>query len=86
VAGLDSSREAAAVAWKRQRVPAVCADWQRSAAAGSFAGITMFHVLEHLPDPRAYLVAARELLAPDGRLVVQVPNAASWQFRLLGRR
>src|SRR5439155_22818667 len=21
---------------------------------------------------------------PDGRLVVQVPNAASWQFRLLG--
>jgi SAM-dependent methyltransferase len=46
----------------------------------------MFHVLEHLPDPRAYLVAARELLAPDGRLVVQVPNAASWQFRLLGRR
>ena len=28
--------------------------------------------------------AARELLAPDGRLVVQVPNAASWQARLLG--
>lgn len=45
----------------------------------------MFHVLEHLPDPRAYLDSARELLAPDGRLVVQVPNAASWQFRLLGR-
>ena len=45
----------------------------------------MFHVLEHLYDPRAYLAAAHELLAPDGRLVVQVPNAASWQFRLLGR-
>ena len=87
VAGLDSSREAAAVAWKRQRVPAVCADLANAPLrAGSFAGITMFHVLEHLPDPRAYLVAARELLAPDGRLVVQVPNAASWQFRLLGRR
>jgi hypothetical protein len=45
----------------------------------------MFHVMEHLYDPRAYLGAARELLAPDGRLVVQVPNAASWQARLLGR-
>jgi SAM-dependent methyltransferase len=44
----------------------------------------MFHVMEHLYDPRAYLRAARELLAPDGRLVVQVPNAASWQARLLG--
>jgi SAM-dependent methyltransferase len=53
--------------------------------AASFAGLTMFHVLEHLYDPRAYLNAARNLLAPDGRLVVQVPNLASWQFRLLGR-
>jgi hypothetical protein len=45
----------------------------------------MFHVMEHLYDPRAYLTAARTLLAEDGRLVVQVPNAASWQFHLLGR-
>ena len=45
----------------------------------------MFHVMEHLYDPRAYLRAAHGLLAPDGRLVVQVPNAASWQARLLGR-
>jgi SAM-dependent methyltransferase len=87
VVGLDFSREAAAIAWKRQQVPAVCGDLAHAPLrAGSLAGITMFHVLEHLPDPRAYLVAARELLAPDGRLVVQVPNAASWQFRLLGRR
>jgi SAM-dependent methyltransferase len=87
VTGLDFSREAAAMAWKRQRAPAVCGDLAHAPlGAGSFAGITMFHVLEHVHDPRAYLAAARELLAPDGRLVVQVPNAASWQFRLLGRR
>jgi SAM-dependent methyltransferase len=87
VAGLDFSREAAAVAWKRQQAPAVCGDLAHAPLrAGSFAGITMFHVLEHLPDPRVYLEAARDLLSPDGRLVVQVPNVASWQFRLLGRR
>jgi SAM-dependent methyltransferase len=86
VAGLDLSQEAAAIAWRRQRAPAVCAMLERAPfRAASLAGVTMFHVLEHLYDPRAHLASARELLAPDGRLVVQVPNAASWQFRLLGR-
>jgi SAM-dependent methyltransferase len=46
----------------------------------------MSHVLEHLPDPRVYLAAAHRLLRPDGRLVIHVPNASSWQFRLLGAR
>jgi SAM-dependent methyltransferase len=84
VAGLDFSPEAAAMAWRRQQVPAVVAEFASAPLrAGSFAAITMFHVMEHLYDPRAYLAAAREFLAPDGRLVVQVPNAASWQCRLL---
>src|ERR1019366_22131 len=75
VVGLDFSREAAATAWRRQQAPAVCGDLARAPfGARSCAGITMFHVLEHLYDPRAYLTAARELLAADGRLVVQVPN------------
>jgi SAM-dependent methyltransferase len=86
VIGLDFSPQAAAVAWRHQQAPAVAGDlehapWRR----GSFAAISMSHVLEHLPDPRAYLAAAHHLLAPDGRLIVHVPNAASWQFRLLGR-
>jgi len=84
--GLDFSREAAAIAWRRHQAPAVCAMLEHAPfRAQSLAGVTMFHVLEHLYDPRAYLRSAYELLAPGGRLVVQVPNAASWQFRLLGR-
>ena len=87
VLGLDVSRAAAAIAWRRQRVPSVCAVLEAAPFPhGSLAGLTMFHVLEHLHDPRAYLAAAHGLLAPDGRLIVQVPNAASWQARLLGRR
>ena len=44
-----------------------CADAgdARRFAPGSFAGLTMFHVLEHLYDPRAYLDAARRA-AGDG--------------------
>ena len=85
--GLDSSVEAAALAWHTNGVPVLCGDLaQTPVAAGTCAGVTMFHVLEHLYDPRAYLAAARMLLKPNGRLIVQVPNAACWQFRLLGSR
>jgi len=87
VVGLDLSREAAALAWHRQQAPAVAGNLEQAPfRLGSFAAVTMSHVLEHVPDPRAYIAAAHQLLAPDGRLVVHVPNAASWQFRLLGRR
>ena len=85
--GLDSSPEAAAIAWRTNAVPALCGDLaQPPLRAATCAGVTMFHVLEHLYDPRAYLAAARVLLKPKGRLIVQVPNAACWQFRLLGSR
>ena len=85
VIGLDVSCEAARVAWQRQHAPAVCGVLDRAPLrSGSFACITMFHVLEHLSDPRVFLMAAARLLKPAGRLVLQVPNAASWQSRLLG--
>ena len=87
VVGLDFSLDAAAVAWRKNRVPAVCATLSRAPIAPeSCAVITMFHVLEHLYNPGGYIDAARELLQPEGRLVVQVPNAACWQFLLFGER
>jgi SAM-dependent methyltransferase len=83
--GLDLSPEAAAAAWHQNGVPAICGKLSRPPLpAGSCSAITMFHVLEHLYNPAAYLDSARELLHPDGRLIVQVPNAASWQFLLFG--
>lgn len=86
VLGLDFSREAAAVAWRHHHVPVVVGGLENAPfRPGSFAAITMSHVLEHLPDPRVYLSAAHRLLEPEGRLVIHVPNAASLQFRVLGR-
>jgi len=85
--GLDFSLDAANVAWRRAGVPTVCATLTRAPfAPGSCAAVTMFHVLEHLYDPASYLDAAHQLLRPDGRLIIQVPNAACWQFLLMGER
>jgi SAM-dependent methyltransferase len=85
VLGLDYSAEAAAVAWWRNGVPAVAALLPEAPLPPhSCALITMYHVLEHLYEPGRYLEAARELLRPGGRLVVQTPNAACWQFLLFG--
>ncbi len=87
IVGLDFALDAASAAAHRSAVPAICGTLSRAPfAPGSCAGITMFHVLEHLYEPARYLEAAHELLAADGRLIVQVPNAACWEFLLFGER
>jgi 2-polyprenyl-3-methyl-5-hydroxy-6-metoxy-1,4-benzoquinol methylase len=43
----------------------------------SFDMITFWHVLEHLPQPQKTLEKARDLLKPDGYLVIAVPNVES---------
>jgi SAM-dependent methyltransferase len=87
VLGLDNSEEAARAAWEQNGVTVVLGDLLRAPfAKGSFGVVTMFHVLEHLPDPGGFLRAARELLKRGGRLVVQVPNIDCWQYKLLGHK
>lgn len=83
--GLDASAQAAKLCWHGNGVPSVCGNLEEAPLPPqSCAVITMFHVLEHIENPQHYLLSARELLRPEGRLVVQVPNAACWQFLLLG--
>jgi 2-polyprenyl-3-methyl-5-hydroxy-6-metoxy-1,4-benzoquinol methylase len=44
----------------------------------NFDLITLWHVLEHVESPEAYLQKIRELLKKNGHLVVEVPNYDSW--------
>ena len=54
------------------------ADAVTSGALQSFTVVTAFQVLEHVPDPDAFVAAALRCLAPRGRLILGVPDAESY--------
>src|SRR3989441_204616 len=49
---------------------------------GEFDAIVCADVLEHLRDPAAALAAMRHALAPDGEVVISIPNVAHLWVRL----
>lgn len=49
-----------------------------------FDVVTMMECLEHVTDPRHFLVNAARLLRPGGLLHLTTPNARSLNYRLLG--
>jgi SAM-dependent methyltransferase len=53
-------------------------DWDVADAAFDTALCT--EVLEHIPDPAAFLARTHRCLRPGGRLVLTVPFAARWHF------
>ncbi|OIQ15584.1 MAG: methyltransferase [Flavobacterium sp. MedPE-SWcel] len=50
----------------------------------SFDAITMWHVLEHVPDVEQQIVELKRILKPDGVLVVAVPNFKSYDAKHYG--
>lgn len=54
--------------------------------AHSFDLITMWHFLEHDYDPAATLARCRDLLASEGRLVIEVPRLDSLSYRFYQER
>lgn len=90
VAGCDLSPAAIAIA--RQQLPATThhnirighleeADFP----AATFDVVTLWHTLEHLPDPLGTLRAVRRVLRHDGQLIIQTPAWLSLEARLWGR-
>jgi SAM-dependent methyltransferase len=66
------------IEWIRgQSIPAAIPD-------GGFDVASMFHVLEHIPEPRTILSQLHRVLKPNGLLVVEVPNWGSHMRRLQG--
>jgi SAM-dependent methyltransferase len=84
VHGFEISAAAAAGADKRAtiRIGSELADARYPDAL--FDEVIIWHVLEHLSDPRGTLIEIRRILKPGGRLIVAVPNYSSLQSRWSG--
>lgn len=55
-------------------------------ARETFDAVLMLNVLEHLPDPEAYVAQVARMLAERGTFWIEVPNAASFTARVCGKR
>lgn len=52
----------------------------------SFDVVTLWDVLEHVPDPRKTLEECRRVLKPGGLLIVNYPDVGSAVSRMMGRK
>lgn len=49
-----------------------------------FDVITLWHVLEHVPDVQSYIVQLRLMLKPNGTIIIAVPNFKSYDATYYG--
>jgi 2-polyprenyl-3-methyl-5-hydroxy-6-metoxy-1,4-benzoquinol methylase len=84
VHGVERSAEAARGADPRAEIRIASELQDAGYPPEHFDEVIIWHVLEHLADPRAALAEARRVLKPGGRLIVAVPNFSSWQARWSG--
>lgn len=84
VSGIEFSEEVAAVA-KRDHSDIYIGDiLDAPFPEGAFDLVTCFHVLEHVTRPRDVLARMVRWLAPDGTLVIELPNAGGLGAKYFG--
>lgn len=90
VAGTEVSESAARIAKQKYGIDLLAGQVEElNLPPASFANITLFHVLEHVPDPMRLIHQCCELLRPRGILAIAVPNdvlAWSTAVKKLGKR
>ena len=87
VRGVDFSTEAAAIAKSENHVDVTVGSLEEvQFSDASFDIVTLFHVMEHVTNPRRVLKEVSRILRPAGAVILQVPNIESWQFKMFGAK
>ena len=79
IAGVEISQPMAERAAALLQIPIAANLAELADPHGAFDVITLWEVIEHLPDPLAVLAQLRLLLKPGGWLALSTPNTGHWQ-------
>jgi SAM-dependent methyltransferase len=87
VRGVEPSKDAIGKARSEIR-PLIVTDVMRPGLfrGSSFDAVTMFQVLDHMPEPSALLEECRRVLRPGGVVLAFNHNVRAWSARLLAER
>lgn len=81
VSGIEPNASARTIAKQKTKNAVFDIQQLNNFEASSFDVITLWHVLEHLPDLDYQIKNFKRLLKPNGRLVVAVPNYNSFDAK-----
>ena len=85
VTGLDFDERAVAAARGRGLNVELGDLVDRSFPGECFDAVVTSHVIEHVPDPAAFVAECLRVLRPGGLMVHITPNAGGWGHRLFGK-
>jgi len=81
VSGIEPNQNARAIANRKTNGSVFEIDQLPKFTKQSFDVITLWHVLEHLPNLNDQLALFKSLLKPNGRLIIAVPNYNSYDAK-----
>lgn len=81
VSGIEPNEQAREIANKKTNNSVFEIDQLLKFEASSFDVITLWHVLEHLPNLEDHIAIFKTLLKPKGTLIIAVPNYKSYDAK-----
>ena len=81
VSGIEPNEEARGIANKKTNNSVFEIEQLLKFDANSFDVITLWHVLEHLPNLEDHIAVFKKLIKPNGTLLIAVPNYISYDAK-----
>jgi SAM-dependent methyltransferase len=85
VTGVEPNQKARDFGSRQFSINVINPDHLPDLAEKSFDSVTLWHVMEHLPDPLKYSGEIDRLLKPGGICIAALPNSNSYDAKYYGR-